>query len=216
MSIRVSLFAFALAFAACDEEPKGTPVPLSRAPGVAPSPAQRPPMGAPTISPPPAGTGAGATALSWTAPGAWIAETPSMAMRKAQYRIPGTPGTAGDGQAVVYYFGPGQGGDPMSNAVRWANQFVQPDNRPSTDVMKTATQSVGSIQVLTVEVGGTYQSGRPAGPKTPLADHLLLGAIAQGPDANWFFKVTGPKATIEGQRAAFTQLIGSLRTGAAQ
>jgi hypothetical protein len=42
---------------------------------------------------------------------------------------------------------------------------------------------------------------------------MLLGAIAQGPDANWFFRTTGPRATIEAQRAAFDGLIRSLRRG---
>ncbi len=39
----------------------------------------------------------------------------------------------------------------------------------------------------------------------------LLGAIAQGPDANWFFKLTGPEATLQEQRKAFEALYRSLR-----
>ena len=45
-------------------------------------------------------------------------------MRHAQYRV---PGGNGDGECIVFYFGPGEGGDPMSNARRWAGQFDQPD-----------------------------------------------------------------------------------------
>src|SRR5262245_40912700 len=69
---------------------------------------------------PPPGSGEGETGVRWKAPAGWIAETPSSPMRKAQYRVPG-PG--GDGECAVFYFGPGQGGDPMANAQRWVGQF---------------------------------------------------------------------------------------------
>jgi hypothetical protein len=42
---------------------------------------------------------------------------------------------------------------------------------------------------------------------------MLLGAIARGPDANWFFRATGPRATLEAQRAGFERMIRSLRAG---
>ena len=54
-------------------------------------------------------------------------------MRFAQYTV---PGDAGPAECVVYYFGPGQGGDPTANAVRWARQFKQPDGSSSLDKMK--------------------------------------------------------------------------------
>ena len=164
------------------------------------------------IAPPPPGSGTGETGLTWTAPEGWISETPSSAMRRAQYRVPG-PG--GDGELVVFYFGPGQGGDAMSNAVRWANQFAQPDGRAPQEAMKTEEIRVGDTPVLLTEVSGTYSGGMTmmTGASQELADHMLLGAIAQGGDANWFFKLTGPRATVEPQRAAFRAMIESLRRG---
>ena len=50
-------------------------------------------------------------------------------------------------------------------------------------------------------------------PPQQLPDHMLLGAIAEGPDANWFFKLTGPEATLEPQRDAFRAMIESLQRG---
>jgi len=73
---------------------------------------------------------------------------------------------------------------------------------------------VGDIPVLLVEVTGTYiggMGGAPSGPERP--DYMLLGAIAQGPDANWFFRATGPRATIEPQRSAFEGMIRSISRG---
>lgn len=170
-------------------------------------PAGHPPVSNPegfTIKPVPPGSGTGTTGLTWTVPEGWIEEPPSSSMRRAQYRV---PGTGGDGQCIVYYFGPGQGGDAASNAQRWAEQFAQADGRPSVEVMKTEEREVGGVRVMVVEVTGDYGGGMGG---QPLAGAMLLGAIAQGPDANWFFKLTGPEPTLREQRAAFDALIGSI------
>ncbi len=75
------------------------------------------------------------------------------------------------------------------------------------DSVKTRQITVGDIPVLMVEVTGTYvggMGGAPSGPERP--DYMLLGA-------NWFFRATGPRATMERQRAAFETMIRSLRRG---
>lgn len=169
------------------------------------------PMGGAEIVAPPEGSGTGQTGMSWTAPQDWVSEQPSSSMRRAQYRVSG-PG--GDGECIVFYFGPGQGGTPESNAERWASQFSQPGGQPAT--AKTTTMKVGEISVLMVEVTGKYSGGMPMGgaPAKEIENGMLLGAIAEGPDANWFFKFTGPEATLSAQRGAFEQLVKSLRRGA--
>jgi hypothetical protein len=148
----------------------------------------------------------GESLLRWSTPEGWVEERPSSSMRVAQYRV---PGTGGDAECVVFYFGPGQGGDPMANAVRWAGQFRQPDGRDSTEVMKTETRKTDDRSVLTVEVTGTYTN--PMTDNVARADQMLLGAIVEGPDANWFFKLTGPESTVSDERAAFENLIASVR-----
>ncbi len=212
-----------LAVAACagptSEPPSGSsePRPAPEQITEAELPAGHPPLSSTPsaetlIAPPPPGSGTGAAGLTWTAPTDWISETPSSSMRRAQYRVPG-PG--GDGELVVFYFGPGQGGDAMSNAIRWANQFAQPDGRPAQEVMKTEQIRIGEISVLLTEVTGTYSGGMTmmTGTSEELADHMLLGAVAEGADANWFFKLTGPTATLEPQRSGFRAMIESLRQG---
>ena len=170
-------------------------------------------MGAPQLAPPAPGTGTGNAGLSWTAPGGWESQVPSSAMRRAQYRVPG-PG--GDGECVVFYFGPGEGGDPKSNALRWASQFQPAGGLSPEQALKTGELKVGDIPVMTVEVAGTYMGGGAmmGGPSEPKPDYMLLGAVAEGPDANWFFKFTGPAKTIESNRAAFGELLKSLKKGA--
>ncbi len=170
-------------------------------------------MPTPQLAPPAPGTGTGHAGLSWSAPGGWESQVPSSAMRRAQYRVPG-PG--GDGECVVFYFGPGEGGDPKSNALRWASQFQPAGGMSPEQALKMGELKVGEIPVMTVEVAGTYMGGGAmmGGPSAPKSDYMLLGAVAEGPDANWFFKFTGPAKTVEAQRAAFGELLKSLKKGA--
>jgi hypothetical protein len=112
----------------------------------------------------------------------------------------------------VFYFGPGQGGDAKANAARWASQFRRPDGSSVGDGYRTQETKVGELTVVLVEVTGTYvggMGGGPIGPERP--KYMLLGAIAEGPGAKWFFRATGPQATLESQRVAFNRMIRSLK-----
>jgi hypothetical protein len=42
---------------------------------------------------------------------------------------------------------------------------------------------------------------------------MLLGGIAHGPDAPWFFKFTGPEATVREKRDDLLSLLRSIHTG---
>ncbi len=119
------------------------------------------PPGHPSTSPQ-VPAGASKAGLTWDKPEGWVEETPSSSMRRAQYRV---PAESGDGECVVFYFGPGQGGGAQANADRWAGQFEQPDGRPSTEVMETRTVTVERY-VDSVHRGHRYLSlrihdGRP-------------------------------------------------------
>jgi hypothetical protein len=156
-------------------------------------------------------SGTGENALSWTTPEGWISEPPANEMRRAQYRV---PGEAGDAECAVFYFGPGRGGEPMQNAERWASQFNQPDGSDPIEAMSTETIEVNGATVLLVETAGTYGvDPMSGGTGQPLARYMLLGAIAEGPDANWFFKFTGPEETVRDNEAAFHEMVRSLQPG---
>lgn len=180
-----------------------------------PLPPGHPPLGGsgarPEVPPPPSGSGTGTQGLVWKTPPGWTPETPASSMRRAQYRIPGPGGPA---ECAVFYFGPGQGGDAKSNADRWIEQFRRADGSPVGDAAKRRDIKVAGTSVLLVEVSGTFvggMGGGPGGPERP--NQMLLGAIAEGPDANWFFRAIGPRTTLEAQRAAFEAMIRSIRRG---
>jgi len=149
--------------------------------------------------------------LTWNMPTEWTNEPPANVMRQAQYRVPGPDG---DGQCVVYYFGAGQGGGPEANAQRWADQFVQPDGSSSRDQLVIAQSETNGMPTLLVEVTGTYKEGgmmMTGGPETANPDYMLKAAIVQGPDANWFFKFTGPETTVRANADQFQSLVDSIQ-----
>ena len=170
-----------------------------------------PPTGAKTLDIPSVGSPApqgqrtgGSGRLAWTPPAHWVDEQPSNSMRIAQYRVPGDDG---DGECVVFYFGPGQGGDPVANANRWAGMFSQPDGRSSLEVMQVSRLETAGVAVHLVEITGTYDGGMGSVEAQP--GSMLLGGIAQGRDAPWFFKFVGPEEMVRAERAAFVAMMES-------
>ncbi len=201
-----------LACLACGGSQEKSPEPPASQDATTQLPPGHPPTGTadPNAMLPTPVMGEGA-ALTWEMPEGWTSEPPSNPMRQAQYRV---PGPAGDGTCVVYYFGTGQGGGPQANAERWADQFEQPDGSPSHELLETETIEVNGIPTLLVEVTGTYKEGgmmMTGGPQTRNPGYMLKGAIVEGPDAHWFFKLTGPEATVKANSDQFRALIGSVQ-----
>jgi hypothetical protein len=166
----------------------------------------------PRPSPPPPTPSPHTSSPTWAVPEGWVEEQPSSNMRRAQYRV---PGPAGDGECIVFHFGQGQGGGPVANAVRWAGQFSQPDGSSSFFRLQMAPLEAAGVPVQIVEVSGTYDGGMTmtSAPAEAREDYMLLGAIAQGADGPWFFKLTGPEATVRAQHEAFVTMMESLGTG---
>jgi hypothetical protein len=130
-------------------------------------------------------------------------------MRAAQY------GVEGDDKAElsVFYFGADQGGSVDANITRWLGQLTQPDGSDTMKKAKRGERKVGSLTVSLVEAQGGFAGGMTmpgAPPPTPISDALLLGAIAEGPQGSVFFKLVGPRETVERARTAFDAMIGSL------
>jgi hypothetical protein len=150
--------------------------------------------------------------LTWKAPPAWKATTPTNQMRKAQYALPAAAGDPPEGECVVFYFGAGQGGDVKANVDRWRTMFSTADGSPGPS--KVGEIQVGGRTITRVEASGTYTAtsmGPGSAPPPPKPDWMMLGAVVPGADANWFFRCTGPKKTIEAERAHFDALLASIR-----
>jgi hypothetical protein len=132
-------------------------------------------------------------------------------MRVGEYTVPREAGDAADAECTVITFGPSQGGGVESNVDRWVRQF-----NPLSGAPAKVTRQVGSMSVTRVEVAGSYHPmampGGASGASTQPGARLI-GAIVEAPTGLWFFKLTGPDATVKAAAADFDAMIGSLRGG---
>ncbi len=148
--------------------------------------------------------------INWKVPSGWKTDAPRP-MRAATYKVPALKGDPEDAELAVFYFGEGQGGAVDANLARWYGQFEQPDGKKSQDVAKTKQETINNLKVTTVDLTGTYTASMgPMGPKTNKPDFRLLGAIVEGPQGHVFFKMTGPKKTVQAAEKDFRKLLQSL------
>lgn len=139
--------------------------------------------------------------LSFARPEGW-GWVPSQGMRKAQLSVPNTSGEAGE--VIFFHFGPNNGGGTQANVERWYRQF-QGSKEEIKARSEDAKGAAGKIVYVFAE--GTYMSGMPGGPQTPKAGFALAGAIVEHPAGAVFVKFTGPKAVVEGGKAAFRKMV---------
>ncbi len=136
---------------------------------------------------------------------AWVPVTSSM--RAAQLKVPGSKPEE-SAEIVFFHFGPQGGGGVQANVERWMNQF--PDGKDSA---KVENKEIGGAKVTVVTTEGTFKSGMPGGPTTPLANYALLGAIIEHKDGDVFIKMTGPAALVKASHDKFLDFLATALPG---
>jgi hypothetical protein len=137
--------------------------------------------------------------FSFERPAEWKWVPPASAMRKAQLAVPGANGPSAE--VTFFHFGPGGGGGIQPNVDRWFAQFG--NSKTSQEEV-----SVGSTRIIQVGAEGTFQSGMPGGPTTPLDNYALRGAILEDArGGNVFVKMTGPAAIVLDARPQFDEMV---------
>ncbi|MBM3845864.1 MAG: hypothetical protein FJ405_06220 [Verrucomicrobia bacterium] len=135
----------------------------------------------------------------WT----WVESTSSM--RKAQLKAASSDGKHAS-EAVFFHFGPGGGGGVAANVDRWLGQFQESKDKLQS---KTETITVAGHKVTYVQAQGTYLSGLPGGPKTPMPDTLLHGAVVEHADGDVFIRMTGPVPQMKSLHGEFRSMVES-------
>ena len=138
-------------------------------------------------------------AFTFTVPDGWKKVAPTSPMRKAQLEV-----SQGSEKAEVtfFQFGGDQGGNVADNVARWFAQFPG-----SEEKRKTETVQAGSVKITFATTEGTFSSGMPGGPTTPMNDYALVGAILENRDGNIFIKMTGPKPIVKSSTDAFKKMV---------
>ena len=181
--MRKMILALAL-FVGCSEKP--APVPA-----VVPKKAPPVDVVAPTTRANPSPEGV----IKFDVPAAWIQQKPSNNMRKAQYGLPDKEKEAKNGSMALFFFGPSR--TRMDEIIdRWRGQVAGGVGDPET--------FQGITKVTLLDLQGDYE-GDFGG--QPIPDARMLAAVVETEEGPWYFKVTGPAATIGDWREEFIALL---------
>jgi hypothetical protein len=165
-------------------------------------PPDHPPIGAPGAQP--IGLGAAAEeppALAWSIPKSWKLLPNSNTMRLFTYRIPAAQGAPDAAELSIVR----AGGSADANLQRWVEQFegAVPGKRERL--------TVNGFEVHTLAVSGTFTAGAMGGAAAARAGWALKGAVVDTAAGAYFFKLTGPEASVRMALTDFDLLIKSLR-----
>jgi hypothetical protein len=145
--------------------------------------------------------------FTFTIPDGWKSVTPSSPMRKAQLEIARGPEKA---EVTFFDFGAGQGGSTTDNISRWYAQFPGSEKNRITENVQ-----VGPVKITFAMTDGTFSSGMPGGPTTPMPGYALCGAIMETAEGSVFIKMTGPQAVVKASTETFKKMISDAAKGAA-
>jgi hypothetical protein len=137
-------------------------------------------------------------AFTFTVPDGWKKVEPSSPMRKAQLEI--VQGSA-KAEVTFFHFGAGQGGSAADNVARWFAQFPG-----SEEKRKTETVQASSVKITFATTEGTFSSGMPGGPATPMTGYALCGAILESAEGDVYVKMTGSESVVKSATEAFKKM----------
>jgi len=133
--------------------------------------------------------------LVWQAPPEWTSK-PAGPMRKATY---GVPGGGGDSDLSITAF-PGEVGGELLNVNRWRGQLGLTPLRAEDLEASVSRVEANGLRFTLVELAS---QGDPNG-------KAMMGAIVPVGASTWFFKLTGPGASVRSSKAAFLEFLHSV------
>jgi hypothetical protein len=135
----------------------------------------------------------GAPRIQWKTPEGWT-EVPPSSMRYASFSAPAEGGGKIDISVVTF---PGDGGSDADNVNRWRGQIG----------LAPIDASAVTAQVAPLKTGDTtFSTSDIAGDKT-----RTIAAWARRDGRVWFFKATGPNASVGKEKPNFVKFIESVR-----
>jgi hypothetical protein len=133
----------------------------------------------------------------------WEKEQPNGSMRMAQFRV---PGNGGDGELVIFS---GRGSIDANLKGLYGQFKSETENSVSESAIRSNSQ-IKDMDVTYSYVEGTYLKMGGGWTKTEMPNYALLVAIVATPDGLYWFKLTGPKSTLDSQKVNFETFIRSI------
>jgi hypothetical protein len=134
--------------------------------------------------------------LVWQAPPGWMPKQAGQ-MRKATYAV---PGGGSDSDLSITAF-PGDVGGELMNVNRWRGQLGLAPLRPEELEASVSRAEANGLKLTIVEL---ESRGDPNG-------KAMMGAIIPVNGSTWFFKLTGPGASIRASKPAFLEFLHTVR-----
>jgi len=123
-------------------------------------------------------------------------------MVTASYTVPAAPG-ANEASATISSF-PGEVGGTFANVNRWRGQIGLAPIAEKDLAANTTTIENATLRFTVVDI------------TNPASDMQMLGAILPVQGETYFFKMTGPAATVATQKQAFLDLLKTVTVKAQQ
>src|SRR5271155_4016467 len=92
--------------------------------------------------------------LKFTIPSKWKIEPVESPARGGQWRVPPLHGEGEGGEVVVFYFGPGVGGNAKENIEAWIGTMFNAEGHPAAAEVKH--HKTGGLVISQVVIFGTY------------------------------------------------------------
>ncbi|OWK37559.1 hypothetical protein [Fimbriiglobus ruber] len=146
--------------------------------------------------------------LKSTTPADWKEETPSNAMRMAQFKLPKAEGDADDAELAVFVF-PGGSGTVKQNLDRQLAKFVEEGRKEKSDKIK-----VGEIEAAYQDVSGTFKKKKfpMAQDFTPVTGFRQLYVVFEGKDnKQYYMTLLGPIKTVEKHKKGFEEWLKNFK-----
>lgn len=139
-------------------------------------------------------------------PVTWVWTKPAQSMRTLQYAVPATDRNAPAAELIISVFAGNDGGPLEGNLQRWAGFFRQEDG--SEAPAERSQLEAGDYTIWRQESRGAYMGMGQAAPRPGYAQ---LGAIIETGDQRIFLRLVGPQESVESNRAAFDEMLRSVR-----
>ena len=149
--------------------------------------------------------------LKFEVPDGWKQEKPASRLRYAQFKIPKVKGDTEDSSLAVFHF-PGSGGGVEDNLNRWIGQMRQPDGSSSKDKAKISKKEYDDKTAHILKVNGAYMDGGPFARKAvQRKGYRMVAVVLLTKPGNFYFKWTGPEATVKKWEDDFQEFIDSTK-----
>jgi hypothetical protein len=156
-----------------------------------------------------------ADGLQFILPERWVAEPAANDVRAGQWRLPASRGAApgpDDGELVVFYFGPVQGGTAQENIDGWRGTIRDASGNPVAGVV--TTRRAGGFKITELIAAGAYRDPAPMAGLPPVLrpGYQLAGAVIEGPQGNLYWRLTGPAALVTAALPLLRQAIDGVKS----